>query len=243
MFRKFSPKSRSSKILIKMGVFRKSSPTLRFLPKLLFFKILALIVIFRKFWLQSTFMNNFTKLAIFGNLDQNLDVWNKSNVLWKLCPNLKFSPILTKIAIFRNFVQNQDFRQFGQNQAISEIFSTIDIFKDFDQNGYFFEFFFNQNPDLSKVWHQLRFFENLTKINMIRKFWPKLRFSKFWSKSRDFENLHLNLDFFKILTKIAVFVNCGQIRFFSIISTSIKVFQRFWPKSRYFENHHQNRDL
>ena len=196
MFRKCWPKSRSSKILIKIEVFRKSSPILKFSnifdQNCYFSKILAQIVTFRKFWLQSRLINNFTKLAIFGNLDQNWEFWNKSNVSRKLCPNLKFSPILTKIAIFRKFCPKSRFSTiWPKSRFFGNLLHNRD-FQRFWRKWLFFEFFFfYQNPDL---------IESMTSIEIFSKIWPKSvcfenfdqnwDFQEFWSKSRDFENLH-----------------------------------------------------
>ena len=212
-------------------VFRKSSPK---------------SLLFKSFDQNGDFFENFALNRYFRKFDQN---WCISKILTKI----RFSKILTKIAIFLNFRQHRD---------ISKILTSIKIFQTSWQKSRHFEHLhqdrdfqrfwpksvfienFDQNPDFSKVWHKLRFFEHLTKIDMIWKFWPKLTFSKILIKK--------NQNISKIFTKIEIFKDFDQKSlFFENFAQNpdfFKVWHKWdflknWPKLGWIENFDQNCDF
>ena len=111
---KILTKSRFSKTVIKIEIFRKSSPKIE-----IFKGVLTKFAIFVKFgqnpdiWKMFHFNQDFskilTKIEIVGYYDQNRDVSIKIEIYRRFWPNLKFSPILTKLLFFETFVQNWDF--------------------------------------------------------------------------------------------------------------------------------------
>ena len=153
-------------IFIKIEIFRTSTPKLRF-PK-----IYDQNRCFCNFWPKSRYFDNFdfnqefskilTRIAIVGYLEQNRDVSNKIEIYRRFWPNLKFSPILTKIAIFRRFcpklrfskisTKTDLFRKASPKSILLKILTKIAIF----------------SKICWQVWHQLRFFENLTQIERIQ---------------------------------------------------------------------------
>ena len=145
----------------------------------------------RKFWPKWRFFKNFVHNRYFRQ------IWSKIEVFRKSSPKSRFSKILTKIAIFLNF---------GQNWDMSNILIKIDIFqsrffKNFDQNRDFRKF----GPK-SGVSNKIEVFR---KVCPNLKFWHR-DFQTFWPKSRHYENLHQNWDFWQILKKISIFLNFGQ---------------------------------
>ena len=153
---------------------------------------------------------------------------------------------------FKKFDQNRDFRKFGPksrcfewNRSFSKSMPTIEIFANFRKfclKSLFFENF-DQTPENSKVWHQLRLFANLTKIAIFqKKIWPKYGFfenfeifgkfpfnqdfSKFWSKSR-LSGIWTKIEMFRIKSRF--FEDFDQIWNFSSILTKID-FSKFFPK-------------
>ena len=178
MIRKFWLKLRFLKILIKIEIFRNSSPNLRF-PKI-FTNIFFLNFgpnpdISKKVDFNHILSKILTKTAIFGDLDSNRDVSNKIEIYRWFWSNLKFSPIVNKIASSRKFCPKSRFSKILTKIEVFRISLPKSGFQRFWPKSLLFENF-DEHPDFSKVWHQLRFFENLTKMEMIRKFWPKCGF-------------------------------------------------------------------
>ena len=193
---------------------------------------------------KTEIFKNFHQSRYFERLRKNRDFerfWPKSLFLEYVDENPDFSKVRHKL---RFFLAN-----FDQNRTFLWIFTKIETFKDFDQYCFFLKFWLQ--PDFSNVSHILRFFENLTKIEMLRKFWPKLRFSKILIKIEIFRKSSPKLRFSKILTKIAIFSKFRPKSRFSGIWTKIKIFRiksrfigdfhltwvcyQFWPKSIVFE--------
>ena len=140
-------------------------------------------------------------------------------------PNLKFSPITTKIAIFSKiFTKTEILEDFVQNRGITKIFTKIETFKDFDQNRYF-----------SKIMTKIAFFS--------RKFDIYEDFSKTWPKSRFSENVHQNGDFSKILTKIEIFEKFYQNRDIPKIFIQIEIVKEFDQNRFFFLTFGQNPDI
>ena len=173
---------------------------------------------------------------------------------------------------FEKFDFNQDFSNSLTKLRFSKILTKTEISKDFDPNRYFSKILtqirifwkFDINWDFSKIWPKSRWFENFDQI------WD---FQKFWSKSKYFENLNQNRDFQRlcpkslfvlILSKIEIFrkfllhsrffknfvqnrtfwqfdKNRGISKIFSIMDSNR--FHRFWPKSLFFSNFDWNTDF
>ena len=151
--------------------------------------------------------------------------------------------MLTKIKIFGNFGQNQDFLKTLTNIKISK--------------------HFDQNRDFRKLWPESIFSEKFYENQHYRKFGRKSRCSKFFTKIEIFQ---------KILTIIEILENfCPILRIWTI-STKIEIignydqnrddfrkcwqkqdFRKFWPNSSFFlerrpisrfpKNFDQNRDF
>ena len=136
------------------------------------------------------FFKHYTKIAIFGNLDQNRDASNRIRIFFvDFDQTWNFHHFWPISLFFENFVQNWDFRKknskmeafrksapksrflkIDQNRHFSKILTKILIFRKFDTNW-----------DFSKIWPKWRCFENFDQNRDLQ---------KFWSKSRYFENLH-----------------------------------------------------
>ena len=154
MIRKFWPKwgffenfarNRDLQIFfIKIEILRISSPKLRFskiLTNIVIFlnvgenrdisKILTSIKMFHQFWPKSLF---------FENLVLNRHASNKMEIFRRFWPKLKFSTVLTKIDIVKDFDRIHYF---------SRILTEYRIFRKFEINW-----------DFSKIWPKSRRFEN-----------------------------------------------------------------------------------
>ena len=142
------------------------------------------------------------------------------------------------------------------------ILPKIEIPRKFWPKSRFFENF-DQNRDFPKLWHKTRFCENLHQYRTFRKLSklvPKIEiFRKYWAISRFSEFFfYQNRGFPKISTKMEIFENFDQNRYFqnnltrikfSKIVTKIGNFREIWPKPKFlkffeiFRNFDQKQDF
>ena len=129
--------------------------------------------------------------------------------------------------IIRKFDQNRNFSKIRNNWTFSE------IFENFDQNRNFFDNL-TEIPILRNLWKfckKVKFFENLTKIASFFFEWNP-NFSKVRKKSKFFVNCDQNRNFFENLTKIIILKNLTKIEILKIfwnfwnILTRIDIFGR-----------------
>ena len=148
ILRKFWRKSIFPKILIKIEIFRKSSPKLRLS------KTLIKIAISFNFWPKSRYLKN---------LDFNQDFFLKKR------PKSRFLDIWTEIDMFRikpkcleNYYQTWNFREFWPKSL---------FFENVVQNWYFRKFW--PKSRYLKIFSKTRLLKISIKIAIFRKFWPK----------------------------------------------------------------------
>ena len=140
------------------------------------------------------------QLKIVANFEKNK---KQTDIFRKFCPKSIFSKMFTEIKFSNDFDPNRNFLNFGQNRDISKILSAIKVFHQFWPNSLFFG---NLVPNRD-VWN---------KMEICRRFWPKLKFST-------------------IFTKIEIFKDFDQIRYFSKIWPKFG-FSKVLNKLRFFEN-------
>ena len=170
-------------------------------------------MIFRKFCTKSTLSEIWTKYEIIKIFDKTRDDFRK---FWQ---KSRFSKIVAKIKIFRNF---------WPLLRLQIFFSETDIFENFDQKrGVFF----------SKIMIKIRILEILTKIENLVNF----------KQNRDFREKNKKWRFsYKILTNIKISNRFDKISIFSKIVARMEVFRKNFitmtifenlaPKSRFSEN-------
>ena len=131
----------------------------------------------------------------------------------KFLPKLKFSKMLTKIAIFQNFSQiwytveplwkGQEsltkVAKFGQFQC-TILYKSCLFYPSWQATSFerppFWVAFIEGFHCISK---------SLTSIKFSQTFWPKLRFSEIWTKIEIFKDFDQNRYFSKIFSKVRIF--------------------------------------
>ena len=247
-FRNFEPKSK---------FFRKCWPKMRF------FKYWTEIKFFSKILneIKNFEILNRNRIFFFENVVRNRDHRNfepKSKSLWKCWqkrdfrnfqPKLKFFRKCWPVLRFTKFWLEIDFYfrkywskpRFSKFWTVFEIFpkllTEIEIFKISNRNGNFLEnvdrnrLFFFANAGISKFTTEIKFF--------IRKYWPKSRFSKFWTKMEIFSKMLIEIKIFQILNPNRAFFenvdgNLNRNRFFFANVDRNRDFWNFEPKSNFF---------
>ena len=153
------------------------------------------------------FGKKFSKISILVKIIGKSRFWSKlsetSILVWIFC----------KILILSKFIENIDFgRNFRKSPFCPKFRKTSILVQNVEPQ---FRYNFLENFEFPKI---------LTKIKILRKIWPKSRFSDNFDQNRDSTKFRLNSRFSKIATKI-------------------EVFQKFRIKSRFSEKLHQQENL
>ena len=193
------------------------------------------------------------KIEIFKNYNENEDfrkVFIKIEIFNSDVQNQDLSTILSKLVISQRYYQNRDF---PKTSTKFKIFGNIEQYRDFRiywPKSKFRIFvaqsaFFEKKINIfQKFQHKARFFWKIWPKSWFSKFFDKIKISYTLTKIEIFENFDQNRWFFKVLTKINNFENFEKHRDASKQKFSkVDNFREFRTNLRFFIKFQKNLDI